>query len=47
MWRDVEEAAAACVAVRGTVEPVAEWGGVYAEGLERYRELYPALRAPG
>jgi xylulokinase len=43
-WRDVDEAIGACVRVRETVEPVAEWAGPYAEARERYRELYPALK---
>jgi xylulokinase len=43
-WRDVDEAVAACVRVRETVEPVEEWAGAYAEARERYRELYPALK---
>jgi xylulokinase len=42
-FRDVHEAVAACVRVRETVEPVAEWVDAYREGYERFRELYPAL----
>jgi xylulokinase len=42
-FRDVHEAVAACVRVRETVEPVAEWLDAYREGYERFRELYPAL----
>ena len=42
-WGSVEEAVAACVRVRGTVEPVADWVERYAEARERFRELYPAL----
>ncbi|MGH2934487.1 MAG: xylulokinase [Gaiellaceae bacterium] len=42
-FRDVHEAVAACVRVRETVEPVAEWIDAYREGYERFRELYPAL----
>jgi xylulokinase len=45
MWADAEEAVAACVRPRGTVEPVAEWVEPYREARERYRALYPALRA--
>jgi xylulokinase len=47
VWCDVEEAVGACVTVRETIEPVAAWAGVYAEALERYRALYPALRGGG
>jgi len=43
-FADVGEAVAACVRVRETVEPVPEWVDTYAEGYERFRELYPALR---
>jgi xylulokinase len=41
---DVHEAVAACVRVRDTIEPEAEWERAYADGYERYRALYPALR---
>jgi xylulokinase len=43
-WRDVDEASRACVRVRETVEPVAEWSDAYASARERYRELYPVLK---
>jgi xylulokinase len=43
-WGDVDEAVAACVRVRETVDPVEEWAAPYAEARERYRELYPALK---
>ena len=46
VWGSVDEAVAACVRVRGAVDPEPEWQRVYAEGHQRFRELYPALR-PG
>jgi xylulokinase len=45
IWADHAEAVAACVRPRGTVEPVAEWIEPYREARERFRALYPALRA--
>jgi xylulokinase len=42
-WPGPEEAVAACVRPRGTVEPVPEWVGPYRELRERFRALYPAL----
>jgi len=44
-WGSAEDAVAACVRVRDTVDPVAEWVEPYAEARERFRALYPALRA--
>ena len=44
-FADVREAVGACVRVRETIEPDPEWAKVYAEGYERYRALYPALRS--
>jgi xylulokinase len=44
-FASAEEAVAACVRVRGTVEPVAEWVDQYAEARERFRSLYPALES--
>src|SRR5207249_12113497 len=44
-WNDVREATEAAVRVRETVEPVVEWVGPYREQLERFRALYPALKA--
>jgi xylulokinase len=43
VFADVHEAVAACVHVRETVEPVAEWADAYGEGYARFRGLYPAL----
>jgi xylulokinase len=43
-FADVREAVAACVRVRDEIEPDPEWQRRYAEGYERYRALYPALR---
>jgi xylulokinase len=45
VWPDVHTATAATVRPRGRTEPVAGWVEVYAEQRERYRGLYPALRA--
>jgi sugar (pentulose or hexulose) kinase len=39
-----EEAVAACVRVRETIDPDAAWQEAYAAALERFRRLYPALR---
>ncbi|MEX2211899.1 MAG: xylulokinase [Gaiellaceae bacterium] len=44
VFSDVEEAVAACVRVRETVEPDAEWQEAYASALARFRSLYPALK---
>jgi xylulokinase len=44
VFRDVHEAVDACVHVRDEVEPDAEWEHIYADGYERFRALYPALR---
>jgi xylulokinase len=45
MWRDVEEAVAACVRTRDVVEPAPDWLEPYRDLRERYRALYPALKA--
>jgi xylulokinase len=47
VWPDTAAAVAATVAVRGEVEPEPDWVEAYAEGRERFRALYPALRAVG
>jgi xylulokinase len=47
VWRNADEAVAACVRVRECVEPNPRWQAVYADGYERFRQLYPALRALG
>ena len=44
-WPDTAAAVAACVRTRGEVEPEPAWIAPYAEGRERFRALYPALRA--
>jgi xylulokinase len=44
VWPDVRAAVAACVRVRGAVEPEPGWIAAYAEGRARFRALYPALR---
>jgi xylulokinase len=44
-FASAEEAVAACVHVRETVEPVPEWIEPYAEARERFRALYPALES--
>ena len=45
VFRDVGEAVDACVEVRDEIEPDPAWEGIYAEGYERFRALYPALRS--
>jgi xylulokinase len=44
VFRDVDEAVERCVRVRDDVEPDPEWERAYADGFERFRLLYPALR---
>ena len=43
-WPDTGAAVAACVRTRGEVEPEQAWIEPYAEGRERFRAIYPALR---
>jgi xylulokinase len=45
VFASAEEAVAACVRVRETVEPDPAWARAYEEAYPRYRSLYPALRA--
>ena len=45
VFTDVHEAVAACVRPGELVEPVAAWVEPYREARERFRALYPALRA--
>ena len=44
VFADVHEAVAACVRVRGRIDPEPAWADRYASGYERFRALYPALR---
>jgi xylulokinase len=44
VYRDVPEAVAACIRVRDEIEPHPVWQRIYADGYERFRALYPALR---
>jgi xylulokinase len=44
VFADVHEAVAACVRVRGTVEPDPAWQEAYEQGYSGFRALYPALR---
>jgi len=44
LWRDAEEAVAACVRPHGRVDPEPGWVAAYGERRERFRALYPALR---
>jgi xylulokinase len=44
VFASAEEAVAACVRPRETVEPDPVWADVYDSGYERFRALYPALR---
>jgi xylulokinase len=43
-FSNAQEAVAACIHVRETVEPNAAWAERYADGYARYRALYPAIR---
>jgi xylulokinase len=43
-FADADEAVAACVRVRDSVEPDPEWRRLYEEAYPRFRSLYPALR---
>jgi xylulokinase len=45
VFADVEEAVAACVRPGELVEPVPAWVEPYREARERFRAVYPALRA--
>jgi xylulokinase len=45
VFASAEEAVAACVRVRDTVEPDAAWAEVYEQTYLEYRSLYPALKA--
>ena len=45
VFAGVEEAIEACVRPGAIVEPVESWVEPYREGRERFRALYPALRA--
>jgi xylulokinase len=44
-WANVADGVTATVRARDRIEPVREWVKVYREQRERYRALYPALRA--
>jgi xylulokinase len=44
VFASADEAVAACVRPRETIEPDAAWVDVYDSGYERFRALYPALR---
>ena len=44
VFTDVQEAVAATVRVRDTIEPGPEWIEPYAHAYRRFRSLYPALR---
>ena len=43
-FASVQEAVAACVRVRETIEPNPAWAARYADGYARFRALYPAIR---
>jgi xylulokinase len=45
LWQDVHAAVAATVRRRETIEPVPAWIDPYRAARERFRALYPALRA--
>jgi xylulokinase len=44
-FTDAHEAVESCVHVAARIEPRADWSQAYADGYERFRGLYPALRA--
>ena len=44
VFTDVQEAVAATVRLRDTIEPEPEWIEPYAHAYRRFRSLYPALR---
>jgi len=44
VFRDVQEAVAACVRLHDPVEPDPQWSAVYERGYRRFQLLYPALR---
>jgi xylulokinase len=44
VYRDVPEAVDACVRVRDEIEPNPAWQRIYADGYQRFRAVYPALR---
>ena len=45
VYRDAEQAAAACVRVTAVVDPVPAWIEPYREARSRFRDGYPALRS--
>jgi hypothetical protein len=45
VFADPAEAVAACVRPGATIDPEPAWIDAYAEGRDRFRALYPALRA--
>ena len=47
IFPSAEEAVAACVRVRDTVEPDPAWTASYEDAFARYRALYPALKSIG
>ncbi|HEY5660292.1 MAG TPA: xylulokinase [Gaiellaceae bacterium] len=44
VFRDVNEAVAACVRLDDAIEPDRDWSAAYERGYPRFRLLYPALR---
>jgi xylulokinase len=44
IFGDAQEAVNACVRVRDTIEPDAEWQRSYEDGYRRFRSLYPAIK---
>jgi xylulokinase len=43
-FADAAEAVARCVHAHDRIEPDPDWSGAYADGYDRYKLLYPALR---
>ena len=44
VFADLDEAVARCVRVADKVDPDPDWSDAYAEGYERFRAAYPAIR---
>jgi xylulokinase len=45
VFEDAADAVARCVRVRDRIDPDPEWSAAYESGYDRYRLLYPALKA--
>jgi xylulokinase len=45
VYRDIDQASAACVRVTDVIDPVSAWIETYRELRRRFRDYYPALRS--